>query len=92
MATATIVRAWTDTANAYLAVNVAESGAQGAVEYIGSVSLTADLASVGFAGKTWSALTAAEKKAALTAAVKAVRDAQQNAPAALGGLSGSVTI
>lgn len=93
MASATIIKSWQDATSAYLAATVAESGTQGTVEYIGAVSLTADLAGVGFAGKTWAQLTNAEKKQALTAAVKAVRDTQQQqTPAALSGVTGSVTI
>lgn len=64
MASATIVKAWQDGINAYLAVSVVEGGNQGTKEYIGSVPLT-DL--VG---------TNAQKKALLIAAVKAIRDAQ----------------
>lgn len=92
MATANVIRAWQDANNAYLAASVAEGGSQGTVEYTGSVSLTSDLIAVGFAGKTWASLTAAEKKTALTAAVKAVRDAQQAGQAAIGGITGTVTI
>lgn len=93
MASATVMGAWTDANNAYVAVQVAEGGNQGNKEYIGAVSLTADLAGVGFAGQTWAGLSAANKKAALVAAVKAVRDAQQAAAqAALAGVTGTVTI
>lgn len=92
MANATVIRAWTDPNNAYVAVTVAEGGAQGTVEYIGGVSLTTDLAGVGFAGQTWAQLSAANKKAALVAAVKAVRDAQQATPQALAGITGTVTV
>jgi hypothetical protein len=92
MATGNIVRVWQDQVNAYAAVAVAEGGAQGNVEYIGAVSLTAELKAVGFPGQTWADLTNAQKKAALVAAVKAVRDAQQATQSALSGITGSVTI
>jgi hypothetical protein len=92
MATATVIRAWQDASSAYLAVSVSEGGNQGNKEYIGSVSLTDDLALVGFPGKTWTQLSAAEKKTALIAACKAVRDAQQATQSAIGGISGTVTL
>lgn len=92
MANATVVRAWTDAQQAYVAVSVAEGGAQGTVEYVGVVSLIFDLASVGFAGQTWTQLSAPNKKAALVTAVKAVRDTQQLAQAVIAGISGSVVI
>jgi uncharacterized protein with NAD-binding domain and iron-sulfur cluster len=80
MAAGTIIRAWQDSQNTYLAVSVNE-GVNGTVEYIGSVP-TASL----------SGLTAAQQKAALIAAAKAVRDAQQPTQAAVAGLTGAVTI
>jgi len=67
----TIVSAWKDGTDAYLAVRVEET--DGAVEYIASVPLAL------LAG-----LTPAKQKAALVAAVKAARDAQRvMAPAVL---------
>lgn len=83
MATATITRAWQDSANANIAVVVAEGGSKGNVEYSASVPLI-DLA----------ALTNPQKKAALVAAIKAVRDATLvPAPVDLSAIaSGSVTI
>lgn len=74
MPTATVVKAWKDSSKAHLAIRVVE--ASGNVEYIGSVPL-ADLA-----GKT-----PAEQKAALVAAVKAIRDAQvpSETPIAISG-------
>lgn len=80
---ATIIRVWQDGTNAYAAVRVAEGGKTGNVEYIASMPL-AELNALG---------TAAEKKAALTAALKAVRDAQvKPAPADIAGISGTVTV
>jgi hypothetical protein len=93
MASATVMGAWTDDSRAYVAVQVAEGGNQGNKEYIGSVSLTDDLAAVGFAGQTWTQISAANKKVALVAAVKAVRDARiAAAQQALAGVTGIVTI
>jgi len=91
MAAGTIIRAWSDGINAYLAVGVTEGGIIGVVEYVGSVSLSDDLKSVGFPGQTWGQLTTANKKAALVTATKAVRDVQRALPTDL-GLSGGVTI
>ena len=92
MANAAIVDAWTDNVSAYQAVRVAEGGAQGNKEYIGSVSLTDDLAAVGFPGQTWAQLSAANKKEALRIATKVVRDAQQPARTAVAGITGTVVI
>lgn len=80
MATATIVKAWQDGHSAYVAVAVPETG--GTVEYIASVAKD----------DTWRALTAPEKRAALIAAVKAVRDAQQTGSSSLAGVTGTVTV
>jgi hypothetical protein len=80
MATAQIINAWKDGTMAHLAVRVAEAGGD-QVEYIGSVPLAALVG-----------LSAAQQKAALVAAVKAVRDTQQQAGNADLGLAGSVTI
>lgn len=92
MATGTIVSVWQDNQNTYAAVLVAEGGARGNVEYIGSVPQMGDLAAYGFGGQTWSQLTAANKKAALQAAIKAARDAALLATSAVGGISGTVTL
>lgn len=94
MATANVVRAWQDTLTntANIAVSVAEGGNQGTKEYIGSVSMTDDLAALGFAGQTWTQLSAANKKAVLIAAVKVTRDAQQPSQSVIPGVSGAVTI
>ena len=81
MATGTIIRAWQDQTTAHLAVLVDEGGSQGKVEYVGSVPL-ADLAG----------LANAQIKAALVAAVKAVRDQQQAPQTVIAGVSGGVTL
>ena len=73
----TIVRAWREGGTAYMAVRVVEGA--GPVEYVGSVP------AVELAG-----LTAAQRRARLATAVKAVRDAQEG-PQDL-GLSGTVTV
>lgn len=65
---------------AYMAVRVAEAKG-GDVEYIASLPLD-DLKD----------LTPGQQKAALVAAVKAVRDAQRGGPADLPGISGTVTV
>ena len=80
MATATVVKAWKDGGRAYLALRVAEGGARGNVEYLGSVAL-----------EELAGLTAAQQKAALVAAVKGERDGQLAAPADL-GIAGTVTV
>lgn len=79
MAAGTIIKAWQDATNTYLAVSVTEGARP--VEYIGSVP------TVSLAG-----LPGAEQKAALVAAVKAVRDAQQATTSAVGGLTGAVAV
>lgn len=80
--TANVVSAWQDANNAYLAISVVEAGGK-AVEYIGSMPL-ADFQALP---------NAAAKKAALVAAVKSVRDAQQGAAqSAIGGISGTVAV
>jgi hypothetical protein len=73
MPKATVVDVWTERGRAYLAATVTE--ADGVTEYIGSVD-AAELA-----GKT-----PLQKRGLLTAAVKAVRDAQQGRQA-LGGVA-----
>lgn len=83
MATGTIMNVWSDDTHGHMAVRVSEGGSAGDVEYIGSVPL-ATLNALG---------TAAQKRAALVAAVKATRDAQLvGASAPIAGISGSVTI
>lgn len=91
MATGTIVSVWQDGQRAHAAVSVAE-GARGNVEYIGSVSLTDDLAGVGFPNQTWADLTGAQKKTALQNAVKKARDAQIKARNPIAGISGTVNL
>lgn len=80
MPSATVVKAWTENGQAHLAVRVAEANGDN-IEYIGSVDLTPE----------FQALTQAQKRATLVAAVKAVRDAQQNGETDL-GITGSVTV
>jgi len=92
MANATVLRAWQDNYRAYLAVVVNEGAPQGNVEYIGSVSITDDLASVGFPGQTWSQLSNTDKKTALVTATKAVRDLLRAAQVIVSGITGTVTI
>lgn len=81
MTTANIVSAWQDANGAHLAVTVVEAG--GKVEYIGTVD-----------NATFNTLPdAPTKKAALVAAAKSARDAQQGvASGAIGGISGTVTV
>lgn len=84
MASATIVAVSHDGINATIAVRVDEGGRRGSIEYMASLPL-ADL----------NALPSnAAKKAALVAAVKAVRDAQiAPAPTDLSAIAtGTVTI
>lgn len=78
---AQIVKAWQDGTAVYLAAVVAEAG-RGNVEYIGSVPL-ADFQALP---------DAASKKAALVAAVKAVRDAQTAGQTVIATISGTVTV
>ncbi len=80
MPTGTIVKAWTDATTAYMAVSISEPGVIGLVEYIGAVPL----------GQL-QGLTPAQQKAALVAACKAKRDAQQATTVDL-GLSGAATV
>lgn len=92
MATGTIVKVWQDGQHAHAAVNVAEGGQRGNVEYVGRVPLVGDLAAFGFAAQEWSALTNAQKKTALQNAVKAERDARIAASVDVSGITGTVTI
>lgn len=66
MASATIIKVWHDGTTAFISALVSEGGNKGNVEYNASM-LVSDLNLLG---------TNAAKKAALVAAVKAVRDAQ----------------
>ena len=96
MANATIVSAWQDAEYAYLAVSVVEPnaggiGVPGNVEYIGKVDKFGDDGTGAIVDK-WSGLSAAQKKASLVAAAKAVRDGQATAGQALAGLSGTVVV
>lgn len=91
MPTGTIVAITQDGINAYASVVVVEGSRN--VEYTGSVPLLGDLAAFGFAGQTWGQLTTANKKIALTAAVKAARDAQfASVSSGVAGISGSVVL
>lgn len=81
MAAGSIVKVWRDATHARAAVAVDEGGSAGRVEYTGAVPL-----------EVFEPLTSAEKKAALVAAVKAVRDAQLSGAAEIPGIAGSVTI
>jgi hypothetical protein len=83
MAQATIVRAWRDDTNAYAAAVVNDGPPRGTVEYIAQTPL------VDAQGAT---KTSAQLKADLVAALKALRDQQLAGPAALAGVSGTVTI
>ena len=90
MPTGTIVSVYRDDTSAYAAVSVVEGSRT--FEYIGVVPLTGDLAAFGFPGQDWSALSNANKKLALQAAVKAERDRQRAAPTPVAGISGTVTL
>lgn len=90
MATGNLIKIEADSLNVYASVAVIEGSRT--VEYTGSVSLTEDLASVGFPGKVWNDLTNAQKKTALTTAVKAVRDQVIGARSVVSGITGSVTL
>lgn len=79
MAAGTIVKVWQEREQVHAAVRVEE--ADGAVEYIGSVPAS-ELAG----------LTNAQKKSALTAAVKAARDAQVARAVDVSGVTGAVTV
>ena len=82
MPTATVVATFIEHGDACLAVRVENDDGGRAVEYVGRVPLTPEFA----------ALSNAEKKAALVAAVKAVRDAQKTPTPAAPSFSGTVTI
>ncbi len=78
MPTGTIVKSWQDTTTAYLALRVNEGLTD--VEYLGAVPLASLVG-----------LTPAQKRAALEAACKAQRDAQQSTSVDL-GLSGTASV
>lgn len=80
MANGTIVNVWRENGSVCLAVTVAE--AQGNVEYIGRVPDDAAFA----------ALSTAQKRTALVAACKAVRDAQTTVGAGVPSITGAVTL
>lgn len=78
----TVVAVWAEGQTACMAVRVVEGGGAGPVEYVGRVPL-ADLAG----------LTPAQKRGALVAAVKAVRDGlRPPAGAGLPAVAGTVDI
>ncbi len=79
MATATIVRAWTDGTTARMAVRVTES--YGDAEYIGAVPMDDE----------WQAMSGSQRRAALLAACKARRDSLQAQATDL-GYSGTATV
>ena len=89
MATATVAATWTERGYACMSVRVPNdtsltgTGAQTlTVEYVGRVLMD----------DAWNAMTNAEKKTALTAACKAVRDAQVTPAAAAPSITGTVTV
>lgn len=82
MPSASVVGTFVEQGNVCLAVRVENDSDGQAVEYIGRVPLTPE-----FEG-----LTNAQKKAALVAAAKAVRDAQKAGPPAVPSITGSVTV
>lgn len=82
MASASIIKVWQTAGRVHIAARVAEGGQQGNVEYVASVENDAAFA----------ALSNAEKKATLTAALKAVRDTQQAGEQAVAGITGAVTL
>jgi folate-dependent phosphoribosylglycinamide formyltransferase PurN len=84
MATATIVAVWQspDGNRVHAAARVAEGGAQGNVEYAASVANDSD----------FQALTLAQKKTVLTAALKAKRDEQQAGMVPVAGITGTITL
>jgi hypothetical protein len=83
MAQATIVRAWRDDANAYAAAAVSDGPPRGTVEYVAQTPLV-DAQGI--------AKTSAQLKADLTAALKALRDAQLSLVVTLAGVTGTVTV
>jgi hypothetical protein len=83
MAQATIVRAWQDGTNAYAAAMVNDGPPRGSVEYIAQTPLV---------DAQGTAKTVSQLKADLTAALKALRDAQLNVVVTLAGVSGTVTV
>jgi hypothetical protein len=83
MATATIVRAWRDDANAYAAAVVSDGPPRGTVEYVAQTPLV---------DGDGNAKSGPQLKADLTAALKLLRDAQLSLVVTLAGVSGTVTI
>lgn len=81
MATATAVNTFIENNSACLAVRVLEANGRN-VEYIGRVDLS----------DAFEALTNAEKKDVLVAAVKAARDAQIGAARTVPTITGTVTV
>lgn len=79
MASANIVSSWSKDGFAFMAISVAESGKN--VEYIGSLPIDA----------AFTAMTAPQKKVALVAACKTVRDAMPSAAVDL-AITGTVTV
>lgn len=86
MPNAQVVKSWSESGIAYLAVRVDEGVKLGQVEYIGAVPITPD----------FQALSPTGKKAALIAAAKKVRDTDPfivGPPAQTDlGITGSVTL
>lgn len=83
---ATVVATWIERGHACMAVRVAAdttvNGQPAAVEYNGRVPMD----------DAWTAMTGAEKKTALVAACKAVRDAQVTAPPTAPNITGVVIV
>lgn len=82
MATATIIKVWQTPDKIHVAARVSEGGQQGNVEYIAWVPND----------DAWAVMSAAEKKAALTTALKARRDEQQATNTPVAGITGTVTV
>lgn len=81
MATGTVVASFVEQGCACLAVRVTEANGDN-VEYVARVLID----------DAWNAMTTAQKKAALVAAAKAVRDAQVVASPQGLGITGTVTL
>ena len=82
--TANIVSVWTseDGSKVFMAASVNEGGSKGCAEYIGSVDND----------DAFKALTTAQKKTALIAAVKAVREPLVAKRTTVAGITGSVAV
>lgn len=76
---------------ATVSARVNEGSPIGNVEYMASVNTREPLTVTGFEGLLWADLTNVQKRQVMIAAVKAVRDAQQNDDVDL-GITGNVTI